>query len=183
MKGYAISGLTMMVLGVFASPLVGQDRPQTREGFFIGFGLGYASLDCSNCTERDPGLAFQFTLGGTLGDRFLLAFDALGWGKTENEVTLTYSNLSAALFFYPMPESGLFLKGGVGFSALQAEASVGAGTLTVGTDGVGGTVGAGYNIRLGDNFSLTPFGNLLFGSLEDDSSVNVVQLGLGVTWH
>ena len=56
-------------------------------------------------------------------------------------------------------------------------------TVTIRSDGFGGTVGAGYDIRLGDNFSLTPFGNLLFGGFEDDSIIIVVQLGLGVTWH
>lgn len=43
---------------VLVSTASAQGRPQTREGFWIGFGLGYGSLgfDCSGCgTDRGSG--------------------------------------------------------------------------------------------------------------------------------
>ena len=42
-----------------------QSRPQTREGFFIGFGLGYGSLGCSTCNGgRKAGGILYLKLGG-----------------------------------------------------------------------------------------------------------------------
>ena len=56
-----------------------------------------------------------------------------------------------------------------------------------------GSLGAGYDVRVGRNFSLTPFINALatsgvkfkLGGVEvtSDIKINLVQLGLGVTWH
>ncbi len=40
----------------------------------------------------------------------------------------------------------------------------------------------GYDIRLGTNFSLSPYGLFAWGDF-DGGSANHGQLGLGVTWH
>ncbi len=53
--------------------------------------------------------------------------------------------------------------------------------------------GFGYDFRLGRNFSLPPFFNLVFSGRNDikfndastgvNASFNLIQVGLGFTWH
>ncbi len=63
---------------------------------------------------------------------------------------------------------------------------------TVSTTGFGITAGLGYDLRVGDNISLTPVGNFVFGSLGNlrlrrqlipNVQSTLLQLGLGVTFH
>ena len=57
------------------------------------------------------------------------------------------------------------------------------------TNGLGYQFGAGYDIRVGRNFSLTPFGTYFAtagGKLDSSNQKidgNVFHFGLGFTWH
>lgn len=104
----------ILMAGCIVEPVSAQVRPQTRDGFFVGFGLGWGSLGCSDCDgEREPGLSGYFKLGGTVSDQLLLGFESNGWYKEEDGVTLSQGNLSAVAYLYPAPASGFFLKGGL----------------------------------------------------------------------
>jgi hypothetical protein len=48
--------------------------------------------------------------------------------------------------------------------------------------GVGTTFGAGYDVRLGNNFYLTPNADLLLHFL-DDFTESTFVVSLGLTWH
>ena len=48
--------------------------------------------------------------------------------------------------------------------------------------GSGAVLGLRYDARVGRNFSLTPYVRFMAGSF-DAGSANVVQYGLGFTWH
>ena len=80
--------------------------------------------------------------------------------------------------FYLSPTSGFFLKGGAGFSSVEISLF----GLTVEETGFGLIGGLGYDQRLGTNFSLSPYANYVRDSY-DGGSTNVMQLGVGVTWH
>lgn len=171
--------LTLATLA-FVPSTVDAQRPQTRDGFFIGFGLGWGSLGCSECDgEREAGYSGYLKLGGTVSEKLLLGFESNGWYKDENGVTLSQGNLSGVAYLYPEPASGFFLKGGLGWSTLDLSIS-GLGSET--ETGFGFTAGLGYDARVGSNFSLTPYANLVVGSF-DGVSTNVLQAGLGLTWH
>jgi hypothetical protein len=162
-------------------------NPQTRQGFFISFGVGGGSFGCEDCGDRETGAAALIHLGGTLSPRLLLGADISGWSKSVEdsgggEARLTHANLTAALQFYPSAAGGFWLKGGIGTSTLRAEASGGGVTISGDETGFGLTAGLGYDIRLGTNFSLTPYGSFSFGSIEG-GSVNHAQLGLAATFH
>lgn len=75
-------------------------------------------------------------------------------------------------------EHGFFLKGGLGFSRLE----ISGGGVSVSDQGLGLTAGLGYDVRLGTNFSLSPYLRFVWGHFEGGSA-NHGQLGLGVTWH
>jgi hypothetical protein len=157
-------------------------NPQTRQGFFIGLGLGLGSFDFEGGADRETGPSGHLTLGGALNPQVLLAGEFTGWTKEEGGGRVTHSNVSAAVQFYPMPEGGLFLRGGVGASTLTVSASGGGVTVSADETGFGATAGLGYDIRVGSNFSITPYGLFAWGSF-DGGSANHFQGGLGVTWH
>lgn len=176
--GTAILCLGLMVIGT--QDAAGQDRPQVREGFFIGFGLGWGSLSCDNCGgERESGLSGFLKLGGTINEKLLLGFESNGWTKEEEGVRLSHSNGSAVAYFYPQPESGFFLKGGIGISNLDLGID---GLGSASETGLGLVAGLGYDARVGAMLSLSPYANYLYGSF-DGGSTNVIQAGIGLTWH
>jgi hypothetical protein len=155
-------------------------QPHAREGFWIGVGLGAGSLGCEVCEgERETSWSGNLKLGGTINRRFLLGVETNGWYKSESGVTLTYGNMSAVGYFYPSETSGFYLKGGLGIATLGVEVD------EFGSDsetGGGAVVGLGYDARVGRMFSLTPYLNFMAGSF-DGGTANVVQFGVGLTWH
>jgi outer membrane protein with beta-barrel domain len=170
-------------------------HPQVRKGFWIGFGFGYGSLkpSCDGCGTLNSKSSFtgHLRLGGTLSSKVLLGGDIVAWSKSQGGFDDVGGNTTASAYFYPMPESGLFLKGGLGI-ALFSESPNGGGSSADGT-GAGITIGAGYDIRVGRNISLTPVANFLYGSVGDITSSGatvasgwkqtILEVGLDVTFH
>jgi hypothetical protein len=160
-----------------ADPL--QTLAQRRQGFWFNAGLGIGSYGCEDCAGfRANGLSGGISLGGRLSDKLLLGGGSTGWTRESGGLRISVSTLDARLRFYPMRTSGFFITGGAG---------VGSHTISVGSEsfsdfGLGVIVGVGWDIRVGNNVSLTPFCN---GFAMDSSLVNanVGQLGLGVTIH
>jgi hypothetical protein len=113
-------------------------------------------------------------LGGTLRQNILLGVETNGWTKSEFGSRLTMGNVSGAVYWYPMTSNGLFVKAGAGYSVLDNDLS--------NTSGFGLLGGVGYDVRVGQNLSITPVANWFRGSF-DGGSANVVQIGLGVTSH
>lgn len=172
-----LSVMTALAL-VLVSAASAQGRPQTREGFWIGFGFGYGSLgfDCPGCgTDREGAASGYLKLGGTLSPKLLIGGETNGWTKDIQGTTVTAGNASAVVYFYPSATGGFFLRGGLGFA-----------TLDIGgfdDSGVGGVIGTGFDIRMGTKTSIVPVLNFNFGSLSDGVSQNVLQLAVGVTFH
>jgi hypothetical protein len=167
-------------------------NPQTREGFWIGLGLGVGSAgaNCDACTDdREIGLSGNLRLGGTLSQHVLLGVGTNGWIKSDSGVDQNMGALSALVVVYPSATGGFFLQGGLGMIWYKADD----GTDELTSTGFGALLGLGYDFRVGGNFSLSPFlnflgssgGNLKFNGaeLDIDFNANLFQLGLGVTWH
>ena len=168
------------VVGLLAVGALGSaqaQRAQTREGFWIGFGFGYgsSSLSCgSGCSftsdSKGGGGAGYLKMGGTLSPKVLLGGEVNGWVKDVSGTTEEVGNVSAALYLYPAPASGFFVKGGVGFASYMLRN----GGSSVSASGFGLLAGLGYDIRVGRKISLTPTGNFYFGSdgdLKDGGTV------------
>jgi hypothetical protein len=161
------------LLAVLLATTASAQQAQTRQGFWIGGGLGYGSLGCEGC-DRTGGMSGYFKLGGTLRQNILLGVETNGWTKSEFGQTLTMGNMSGAAYWYPMPASGLFVKGGVGYSLIDSGFSS--------ESGFGLLAGVGYDVRVARNLSVTPVANWFRGSFSG-ASANVLQIGLGVTSH
>jgi len=180
-RSIAVLGIAMLSVAALPSWADAQN-PQTRQGFFIGLGIGAGSFGAENGDQRETGAAGHVTLGGTLTPQLLLGGEFTGWTKEEGGVRVSHTNATAIAQFYPMVESGLFVRGGIGGSTRSISGSSGNVTVSIDESGLGATAGLGYDIRVGSNFSITPYGLFVWGNF-DGGSANHFQGGLGVTWH
>ncbi|MGH8245753.1 MAG: hypothetical protein ACREUU_04905 [Gammaproteobacteria bacterium] len=189
----------LATLGGLAAGVASAQRPQTREGFWIGFGFGGGSAGLSCNTSFDPacanltretGFTGHLRIGGTLSPKVLLGGESTAWTKKESGVTAQLGNLAAVVYFYPAPATGFFVKGGPGFSYHREDD----GTTTLTGTGFGFTIGAGYDVRVGTNISLSPVANFYWGSVGELSAngasssgfglkQNVFDFQLGITFH
>ena len=174
---FAVLMLAMLV-AVAATPASAQ-QPHTRQGFWINAGLGFGSLGCDDCDQREGALSGQFGIGGTLSQKVIIGLMTNGWTKTEDGVTLTVGTAVAGIRFYPSATGGFFLTGGVGLGTLSADID---GFGSDSESGTGVMLGLGWDFRIGRNVSLTPFWNG-FAMSSDEADANVGQIGLSVTVH
>lgn len=180
-----------VLLAFTAVPLAAQN-PQTREGFGISFGLGMGSAgaSCDGCeSDRTSGGAGYLRIGGYLRPNLMLAGESHGFTNSEDGIDETAGFYTFTALWHPSVESGLFIKGGIGFAADVA--TDGIDEMTFSAPGV--VVGVGYDFRVGRNFSLTPYLNAMTSAKAEikyndiatgvKASMNIIQIGLGFTWH
>ena len=166
------------ILGFLVLMTAGTAQAQSHEGFWVGFGLGAGSLGVADATDRSTGVVGYVKLGGTINERLLIGAESNAWTKDESGVSLTHTNFSAVAYFYPSTTNGFFLKGGLGWSRL----SVGAGSISAAENGGGAVLGLGYDVSVGDSWSITPVLNFNGGAFEGGNT-NISELSVGVTWH
>ena len=152
---------------------------QGHDGFWIGFGLGGGATGGSN--SRGGGAAY-LRMGGTPGNQLLVGGEALGWGRTDNGVTVSQGNATADILFYPSATSSFFLKTGLGFATATASSTSGNVTVTTTDNGFGSTFGAGFDIRLGRNLYLTPNFDALIQVI-NSTTQTLYLFTIGLTWH
>ncbi len=184
----------LSVLMLSGAAVAAQQPGVTRKGFWgaISFGYGHSSLTASNAPFPDStqggSVALDLKLGGTLSPTVRLGGEVNVWVKDFNTVsgteTFSVGNVSAALYFYPAPRSGFFVKGGVGLASFQDSQ----GNTSSTASGFGLLGGIGYDIRLGGKVSLTPVANFFWGHDGDLSPLTGIQhkifdVGLGVQYN
>ena len=191
-----IAVLLAILTAIDVADAQGAPRPQTRQGFTAAVGLGYgsAALSCDGCAnDRESGVGVRLLLGGALKPNLILAGEIEGWSKELEGGTVTLAWVSFVAQWYPAAARGVFVKGGVGLSGASLEARNGLASSKLETAGPGLVVGAGYDIRVGKNFSLTPFADFLFAARADAKvsgnstnqklGGNLLHVGLAATWH
>jgi hypothetical protein len=173
--------LPLLLVFAVATPGSAQ-KPQTREGFWIGFGFGYGGLDitCDGCeVDRESGVSGYLKLGGSLSQNVLLGVQTLGWYKDIEGVDFSQGSLTGNIWWYPSATGGFWLTGGAGLSRLEVDAGPLGSESESGFAALGGL---GYDIRVGRNISIVPSGTWQFG-FYDGGGANVLQLALGITFH
>ena len=206
----AITIATLWACGSVSLHAQAGGRPNSRPGFWIGFGpgAGYsAGLSCPCPTKDGSGrLSGYARLGGTLSRSVLLGFEAIGWRRSAIEemgsaTTQTHESISygsVILLWYPSPTSPLYLKAGLGGMRYREEVGGGGDIeirgLVLTATAPSASLGIGYEVRMGRKFSLVPYLNGLTSSAvqehvnvqfypTEDVSITLVQFGLGVTWR
>jgi len=178
-RGIALATV-LLLLGTSAASA---QKPQTRKGFWIGFGFGWGSygFSCDGCASFDRAGSYTgyIKLGGTVNPHLLLGAESAVWSKTEGGGTVTAGNVTFNAYYYPKPAGGLFLNGGVGFSRAEISGS----GVSAGETGPGFTLGAGYDLRVGTNISIVPNVQWVYGHPESGFSQNFYHFALGVTFH
>jgi hypothetical protein len=189
---------TAAALAILASPAFGQGA--ARQGFTVSFGLGAGSAGVSYdngstnaSTDRISGPSGYLRLGGAISPSLVIAGESHGWTRTDGSITSTVGYLMAVAQWYPQPAGGFHLLGGVGMGMVNEEDTAPVGGYKL--ESVGGALqfGMGYDVRMSRNFSLSPYINFLGmggGEPKIDGvgqggslSANVVQFGLGFSWH
>ena len=174
--------LGLMFLGgslAFARPAEAQ-----RSGFIIGFGLGPGLTSFSSVPDRESkiGVAFDFHIGGVIGDSFELYYVQKGniFGSDVSGVDNVGSGVAGLGASYPLSPK-LYINGAIGFG-WWIESSSGA-TATA-TDGIGFLAGGRYQLtesgRWGLGFDIMygkPFGG------DVDFSTFGVQFTINVLSH
>jgi hypothetical protein len=184
---------TAAALLLVASPALAQSAPASpRQGFTISFGLGGGSAQFSYegyTGDRASGPSGYLRLGGAVSPSLVVAGETHGWTWSEGSVTSRVGYLMAVAQWYPQPAGGFHLLGGLGAGMFRREE---AGSKV---ESLGGALqlGAGYDIRMTRNFSLSPYANFLGlgggepkvdgAGLGGKLSANVIQFGLGFSWH
>jgi hypothetical protein len=147
---------SMALLLPAAGVLLAQDGP--RGGFWGGFSLGsggesFDLRDGLGYSEELYRPTVSLRLGGTVSPSLRLGGEALTWiNDRDHEV----ESLSSFLFIgqlYPIPATGLYLKGGVGVGRNAVQFDEGG---DLGDTGFAGLLGAGWELRVGRRLYLNP---------------------------
>lgn len=150
---------------------------------------------CDGCEDVDRELGFAGHLRAGVAEHptVLLGVesDALwNWGDEEGfSVTRLLWGLTGNVCVYPSATGGFWLQAGGGLSSYRESVGDLVGTVS----GVGIIFGAGYDIRLAQNFSLTPYASVPFsvsGTAKLDGvdtgeslKTSLVQVGLSAVFH
>jgi len=173
-----------LVALALAAPAVQAQNPNTREGFWWSFGMGAGAAKPNgdfDFVERETGLSGYLRLGGTVSPGLLIGVESNGWVSSNRYSDDSYGFLGPVAMYYPSATGSFYLKGGLGM--------VTAGNGYGGLDGLGFglSLGLGNEFRVGKNFSLNLFANVIQGmGLDLDgytANPNWIQVGLGVVWH
>jgi hypothetical protein len=153
--------------------------PAQRDGFWFNVGLGIGSLGCDQCSGRETGWSGSLALGGTINPHVLYGAFVNGWTKSLDGEATTTGTVTAGLRVYPSAEGGFFFAVGLGASGIQVQP---AGSGRARKTGTGAMFGLGWDLRVGNSMSITPFWSGV-GIVINGQLTNFGQVGLGITWN
>ena len=184
-----------------AMPSMAAAQDRTGVWFALGGGYGSADVTCKECgaTDRQSSGVGYLRGGWSLNPQTRIGVEYDVWTKkqaveTGVEGTVSLSNVSGTISYYPSPTANFFVKGGVGASLVSTEFTVQGSKISADLGkGLGVIVGAGYDIRVGKRWAVTPAVDFWYGNQGDiklagqtiatDWKQNVLDLTIGVTFR
>jgi hypothetical protein len=123
-------------------------------------------------------------LGGTVGQSLRLGGEALAWIDDRDHAVESLTSLLFIGQLYPIPATGLYLKGGLGIGRNAIEFDEGG---SIGDTGFAGLLGAGWEIRMGRRWYLNPSVDLVehryTGRGSERYRERLVNFGLGILFQ
>jgi hypothetical protein len=179
---------------LWAAPAAAQNR-LPHHGFWADVEFGYGRLAKSSDQEpltRQGVFTLNFAVGGWLNHHLRLGGELGGWllqgfSTIDPSIGESVSQVRVVGQWYPWPSRGLFVKAGAGRAIYTNEHP-----LEFDSEGWGGTIGAGYDLRVSGSFSLTPVVSFNRGSLGGVSNLvttvrnrryHVVDVGIALTYR
>jgi hypothetical protein len=180
--------------------LVDVSQPHERHGAWLSFGLGAGTDSYRYDVDSKFGHSltkpsFFIAAGGTVNPHLRLGGEINAWVNEYTDASgynITESLVGGLLTgqVYPVRDLGLFVKGGLGIS--RSGADVSGGGYGPGEVGFAYLYGAGYEVKLGRNFFITPLVSVMnhrsnqgnrsadpLGTLHE----RVVSFGVGLTFQ
>jgi len=142
--------MTIRLLGasiLVVAATISLHAQRVHRGFWIGFAPGGVATAGAGGT----GYPVHYRLGGTISQRVLVGVETFAIFEVDPEVTS--GNLTIVALVYPSSTDGLFAKAGLGYARANALCPS---SPNESADGIGATLGLGYDVRLGNNLYLTP---------------------------
>lgn len=164
-------------------------RDSDRHGFWgaLGVGAGGESFDLRDGAGYSGQLykpTVSLRLGGTPASFLRLGGEILGWINDQGSATESLTSFLFVAQLYPITGTGMYLKGGLGLGRNEVDFDPG---FDVGDTGFAGLVGAGWEVRLGRRFYLSPAVDLVehryTGRGGDRYRERLVNFGLGVLFQ
>ncbi len=187
----AILVLTLMSAVCMVAP-VSAGEPHNRTGFFIGFGAGAGTAGWENGSDRSGGYVGNFRIGYAVAPEVTIGLESSSWMKRESvetiDLTLLYNVSTFGATYYPR-NTGVFLKGGIGFASASFESVISIpniGTAKGEIDDSGfGLIGAvGYEWRLTPKFALGPEVEFVYLNVGGEfGAANYVSGTLMLNWY
>ena len=139
------------------------DRDLQRFWIHLNLGYGTANFSCDSFCGSGPridGGTYGIELGGTVSPSVRLGGSFEAWTHQFGDGTSEdMENVGLVMYYYPSVSSGLFLKGGVGFSSYHAS------DLGIDGTGWGYSGGLGYEFPIGASVTIIPFADYNVGKV------------------
>ncbi|HUR94059.1 MAG TPA: outer membrane beta-barrel protein [Gemmatimonadales bacterium] len=193
-RGMAAAAAILLLGGAAAAQtaprgLVEVSDESGRRGFWAGFGLGAGgeAFDLRDGAGYSGELyrpTVSLRLGGTPNRYLRLGGEVLAWIDDQGRQTESITSLLFVTQLYPAPQTGLYLKGGLGLGRSEVDFDDGFG---VGDTGFAGLLGAGWEVRVGRRLYLNPAVDLVqhryTGRGGERYRERIVNFGLGVLFQ
>jgi len=154
--------------------------PQTRNGFYLGLGVGggtgAASISgngFSASSDRQGGAVGSLRMGWSVMPQLSLGMESNSWTRTDNGSRVTMSVATFGATWYPNPAQGFFMRTGLGLGNEDVSVQSNGVTGSASQSGFGFTAGTGYEMRLAQHWSIGP--------ALDYGYVNVKEQGLNIS--
>jgi len=160
------------------------DEKSIREDFWVGLdaGIGQVKLTLNDMDKKDVKFFLGFEIGYAINPHLLTGIELSGWLYEPTDINnpLKGEGLSQVLImtrFYPSIEHAIFAKIGGGYISHWNNIN-----RTRRKNGLGISVGAGYDIHFRGNWFITPFLSYSLGE-EGNQKHKALSLVAGITWY
>ena len=167
--------------------------PQTRDGFYLGLGIGggtgAASISgngFSASSDRQGGAVGSVRLGWSVMPQLSLGMESNTWARSENGATVSMGVATFGATFYPNPAQGFFVRSGLGWGNEKISASSGNSSGDASQSGFGFTAGTGYEMRLTQHWSIGPAVDYGYVNVKNQGfniSSNYVNFTAQMNWY